>query len=141
MTESVFDLDTSSLADEGVWCRLVHPVSGAALAAGGRAVRVRVLGIDGARFRALQRRIAARRSDHLMANRGRLDADVAAELDLDLLTGATVGWENVYLPGGVEFAFSQANARRLYGERPWIAEQVDRFIADRANFLRASGTN
>ena len=141
MTDSVFDLDTSSLADEGVWCRLVHPVSGAPLAARGEAVRVRVLGIDGARFRALQRRVAARRNEHLLEGRGRIDPEVEAELALDLLAGATLGWENVYLPGGAAFAFSAANARRLYGERPWIAEQVDRFIADRANFLTASGTN
>ena len=141
MSDSVFDLDTSSLADEGVWCRLVHPVSGAALAARGLPVRIRVLGVDGERFGAVRRRIAARRGEYLLTNRGRLDPEVEAALDLDLLAGATVGWENVLLPGGAAFAFTADNARRLYSERPWIAEQVNRFIADRANFLKASGTN
>lgn len=141
MTDSVFDLDTSSLADEGMWCRLRHPVDGAPLSARGQPVRVRLLGIDGERFRALQRRVAARRADLLLRSRGRPDAEAEEELDLDLLAHATLGWENVLLPGGEAFAFSVDNARRLYAERPWIAEQVNRFIADRANFLKASGTS
>lgn len=141
MTDSVFELDTSSLADEGVWCRLAHPVDGAPLSARGQPVRVRLLGIDGERFRAVQRRVAGKRADLLLRSRGRPDPEAEAELDLELLAQATLGWENVLLPGGEAFAFSVDNARRLYAERPWIAEQVNRFIADRANFLKASGTN
>jgi hypothetical protein len=134
MTEtirSIFDVDTAGLADEGVWLPLRHPATGAPLAVAGGPVRLRLLGIDGARFQEIRREIAARRRQALQA--GEAPEAVDAALEVELAARATLDWQ------GVELAFSTEAARRLYGERRWVLEQVLRFVADRANFLRASG--
>lgn len=127
----VFEIDTTSLADEGRWCHLKHPVSGAALPA-----RVLLLGCDGERFRLLRHRLAARRREALL----RQEEDVDAGLELELATHATIGWENVDGPDGAALPFSVDNARDLYRRRGWVLQQVMGFVADRANFLKASGT-
>lgn len=59
-----------------------------------------------------------------------------AEL-IDLLVAVTVSWENVTLEGEV-LACNQDNARKLYRRFPWIREQVDAAIYDRANFIPGS---
>lgn len=134
MTEtvgSVFDLDTASLAEAGAWLHLRHPANGAPLETARGPLRLRLLGVDGVRFQELRRDIAARRRLALQA--GEAPERVDAELELDLAVGATVEWE------GIELASTAAAKRRLYAERRWVLEQALAFIADRANFLTASG--
>ncbi len=135
---SVWDLDTATLADEGVWCTLRHPVSGEALLAEGRPVRLRLLGCDGERFRSLRHRLAARRREVLLQHEGRADPEFDAGLERELAVAATLDWDNMRLPDGTALPCTADHARRLYSERMWVLQQVLAFIADRANFLLAS---
>lgn len=145
MDGSVFEIDTATLADAGMWCAMVHPATGAPLSCGGAPVRVRVLGTDGLRFRALRRAFAARNAERLMAagggeaGEGEKRAALELELEAELAAAATLGWENLRRPDGEAYPFSTENARRLYLDRSWILDQVSGFIAERANFLTASG--
>lgn len=40
--------------------------------------------------------------------------------------------------GGAELECNRDNAKRLYTDYPWMREQVDAAVADRANFLKRS---
>lgn len=135
---SVWDFDTTTLADEGVWCTLRHPVTGEPLLAEGQPVRIRLLGCDGERFRALRRRLAARRREALLRQDGKIDPELDAELEHELAAAATLDWENLRLPDGTALDCTPDHVKRLYRERVWVLEQVLAFIAGRANFLTAS---
>lgn len=99
---------------------------------------IRVRGADSASFRACQREIQRRRVDHARANL-KLLPERLEEDELDLLTGATVGWRGLE-ENGAPIDFSEARARELYRQVPAIKEQVDAAIHNRANFLPRSGT-
>jgi hypothetical protein len=63
-----------------------------------------------------------------------LDADKMAEDSLDDLVKLTLGWEGVQDEKG-SMKFTPENALRLYKDVPSVREQVEQFIAERANFL------
>lgn len=56
---------------------------------------------------------------------------------LELLVACTKGWKHIKI-SGVVLPFSEENSRMLYTKYPWIREQVDTFVNDRANFLGES---
>ena len=68
----------------------------------------------------------------MMASRRRSTLLVA------LLAAMTVGWENVLDTEGNDIPFATEVARSLYVSYPVVREQVDVFVANRRNFLRAS---
>jgi hypothetical protein len=47
------------------------------------------------------------------------------------------GWEGISV-NGKPFKYNEKNALKLVVEYPWIAEQVDRFCGNRANFFKGS---
>lgn len=57
---------------------------------------------------------------------------------LELLAAVTVGWTDTLLVDGEAYPFNRDNAIKLYKRFPWIREQVEAFIANRANFLPVS---
>jgi hypothetical protein len=59
---------------------------------------------------------------------------------IDGVVSATVGWSNIE-DGENPIPFSEGNARDIYTRFIWIREQLETFIADRANFLKASSEN
>jgi len=78
----------------------------------------------------------------LKARRGRNSALSAEELDageLNKLVAITLGWEHVNYDG--EETFSSSVIRKMYVAEPWLRRQVQRHIADDANFLGNSPTN
>jgi hypothetical protein len=71
---------------------------------------------------------------------GKLAAEMAQiqeEAGAQLLATVTIGWKGLKLGGG-EYEYSHDNAIKLYTEYTWIKDQVDRFIADRKNFIKSS---
>lgn len=61
-----------------------------------------------------------------------------------LLAALTAGWYLVALSGApINVPFTPENAAELYSEpeQAWLREQVDVFVVDRGNFLKASSTN
>ena len=58
---------------------------------------------------------------------------------VDLLATCTMGWNGVLEKGKKQpVPFSQEACRQLYKSFPVIRDQVDAFIANRANFILAS---
>jgi hypothetical protein len=62
--------------------------------------------------------------------------EIRAE-SVELIAASTLGWSGITVKGEA-FQFSNENARELYRRLPWLLEQADTFVADRANFLKAS---
>jgi len=75
---------------------------------------------------------------------GRRGVSITAdELDndsLDLLAACTLGWSG-FVVDGSELECNTENARRLYRQFPWLREQAQQYIDDRANFLKTSPTS
>ncbi len=53
----------------------------------------------------------------------------------DLLASVTLSWVNVEL-NGKKLECTRENARKLYESHPWLLEQVNTFVGNRANFFR-----
>lgn len=53
---------------------------------------------------------------------------------MDILVGVTKAWVG-FEWNGKDFPFSLKNAREIYTRLPFIKEQVDEFVHERANFL------
>jgi hypothetical protein len=65
----------------------------------------------------------------------------AMRRNIEFSAACTSTWENVLTPQGEAIPFSVENACKLYDRYPVIREQVEAFIANRANFTRASSGN
>lgn len=62
------------------------------------------------------------------------------ERGLEFLVNATVDWTDV-IYDGKDLQCTQANVRMLYAENMWILEQVNSFLLNRANFMKALQRN
>ena len=125
------NLDTKAAAERGADLHLEHPVSGEPLYTDdGKPLTIRLLGNDSREFKAGLSELAETR-----AGKKRTSIAAAEANGIELLTRVTVGWSNIVY-NGEALKFSPENARMLYRERPWIMEQVDAFVANRANFLK-----
>lgn len=125
--------DTRTRANEGVEIELKHVKTGEPMGC-----FITVLGTDSDAFRRLKTD-RERQALDLISKKG-ADGDLSAEereeAALALLAGCTVGWRELE-QGGKPLVFSPAAAAQLYRDYPPIREQVDRAIANRANFLLA----
>jgi|SRR5581483_2279004 len=124
--------DTAKTADGGAVLEVRHPGTGAKL----KGVRITLLGADSPRWRAAQAEKVNRRLSEASAGRRAANIEDADEDAIELLAAATIKWEGVELDGKA-LECSTENACVLYRRLPWLREQADRFIADRANFLPA----
>lgn len=122
--------DTKKAADEGFRLQLKDPLGQPT------DIVIVVKGADSEQFQAAKVE-ALRRQAEQPKKRGVDYERIEAEL-IDLLVAVTVAWENVQLDGEA-LACTQDNARKLYRRFPWIREQVDAAIYDRANFIPGSG--
>lgn len=125
-------LDTVAVGEAGVAMQLKHPTTGEPLAQeNGEPITITLAGADSDRFRSAQRANADRRIKN--ARRNSSSADIEAD-GLELLASATLGWSGIKVDGEALDA-NKANVKKVYTRFPWIREQVDVFIGDRANFL------
>lgn len=134
------DLDFQTLADDGVWLHLKHPVTNALLfAEPGKPMRVKVIGGDGDKFERVRSQWHARRFEMITtkaADGATVDPDQDRAIDLDFLTSCIVTWENLYNQDGSEFPYTPEHARDLLRRRKWIFEQINRFVVQRVNFQK-----
>lgn len=101
-------------------------------------VRLILMGKDSKTYRKHYSLIQTKLGENMRAGKTGFADDEARDLDLDLYSACTVGWENMLDESGEPIEFSQTKARELYADYPVIYEQVIRFVSDRANFLMAS---
>jgi len=143
------NFNTKAASDEGATLTLLHPAENTVLlnddvvlAEDGKTIltpatpmTITVVGIDSDRFKSASRRVQNARAAR--ARGRRQQQPTAEELDADniqILVECTLGW-NLTLGGKLEF--TPENARRVYRDYEWIQEQVDFFIGERRNFLKA----
>lgn len=137
MKSSAFDLSdiNESAIDEGSWMTVMNPEGTAPLTnVEGEQIKIKVVGPDSSQYR---KRFHQSVNSRLVNSKFKVGTSEKMEEDAtELLVACTVGWSGFRDKNEV-FLYSPDNARVLYSKRPlaFIREQVDKFIADRTNFL------
>lgn len=129
----VFDLVklAPSKSSEGAVLTLVNPVNNTPI----EGVTITLMGADSKEYQALRRKLQnARLRNVTSRGKMRVTSEEIEDEALQLIVAATKGWTGVVIEG-VEQPFTMENAKSLFTRFPWIREQVDEFINDRANFL------
>ena len=119
--------DVVSPANEGVWMNLEHPVTGEPLE-----VKIKLAGVDSDYYKKELRR---QQNKRFKKGFRKMNAEELESETIGLLVACTLDWEGVELEGQA-LECNPENARKIYKRFPWIKEQVDNFINDRANFLK-----
>lgn len=141
------DLNMSPAANRGAVLTLLHPVDRTPLKqADGSVLTITLLGRDSDEFIKAERRArkAARESILKRMPYSPADEDRQANIGLAACTLAWNGIPTAWLTeGGVDETpapFTPDNAAQLYGNPGvgWLRDQVDEFITERANFLKAA---
>jgi len=129
-------MDLSSLETQaGSTMTVMHPVEDIPLLGGdGDPVTFSLLGIDSEEYRASQRGITNKRLSR--KNKFKITAEQLELETIEVLVACTVNWSDNFEVDGSAYPFSKDNAKALYERFPWVREQVDDFIGERANFLR-----
>ena len=127
-------INVTQSAELGAEMELEHPVTGEVIKDdSSKPVTFTLMGMDSAAYRNKQRDIQSRRMSKMMKGKG---SPMLSDVDAcELLADCTKSWSGVVLEGK-PVKFSTKAAFDLYMEHHWIREQVDTFIADRANFFK-----
>lgn len=134
------DLATLDMAnaESGAVMTVRHPVSDAVLeGTDGQAITITLAGSDSERFRKVQRASTNRRLKTQSSRRGQVTSEELEADSLETLAACTISWRGLVVDGEA-LECNAANARKAYKRLPWLKEQVDAFVGDRANFLKAS---
>ena len=126
MTFDLAKLDTAKVAEEGADLHVAHPTTGEDLG-----ITITLIGTDSKTFRDISKSSA---TASLKKKTREIDLDQNESDAVDLLAKCTKGWAGI-TENGKEVAFSYDNAVQLYTKYLWLREQIDRFMADRSNFL------
>lgn len=132
-------LDTTASSEKGAVLELLHPTSGAVLTqSDGSKVTITLAGEDSERYRratraSIDRRLKAQQS----GRRLQLYAEEMENDAIERLVAVTISWSGIGMGEG-DLPFSADAARALYRKLPWVREQAEAFVLDRANFLKAS---
>lgn len=143
MNFGLTQIDTTTLANSGVEMTVQQPGSNLPVRnINGDPVKLRLLGTDSEHYQQMEREATLARVQAAASNPG-LSEDALRRQEnraIEVLVMCTVGWSGVVDMEGQEIAFSASGAEALYRRYPAIRDQVDRFIATRANFLLGSAT-
>ena len=132
-----FDLNSLKpvMADDGAVLNIVHPETEEVI----EGMTITLLGQDSKVYRKLQ--MAKQQAALNRISKGKkavdFDAEKLAEDSIDDLVKLTVSWSGFTLDGK-KLDCTPENIRSVYAEWSWIKEQVQEFVADRANFFRAN---
>lgn len=135
-------VDTKTLSESGVEVVIKKMNSKEPLLdANGKPVTIKVMGPDSTKYRSLSRSQIRKRLTRMAAGQKEVteaDMDETESDGLDILAACTISWTGVLTPKGEEIPCNAENARKLYLHYPVVKEQIDAFISERENFLRAS---
>lgn len=132
-----FDLapfDTLPKAENGATVPLLRLDTGEPFVARGVALTFTVCGTDSDRY---QQAVAAV-SEWRVAEAARGGKPSSREFTARVLSKITVGWTGLFSTEGVAVPVSEEAALEIYRNFPAIADQIERFVLDRANFLPGS---
>lgn len=128
-------MDLLSIAPlETAGMELEHPTTGEKLIGDdGAPIVFTLAGADSVAFRNAQRAISNAR-----IGRTKGEKITAEQLDADgisVIAACVMGWSGNFTIGGERPEYAKDKARALVEQHAWLREQVDRFVAQRANFL------
>ena len=126
MTFDLATLDTAKVAEEGAELRVAHPTTGEDLG-----ISITLIGTDSKTFRDISK---IRATMALKKKTREIDLDQNEQDSIELLARCTKGWSGI-TENGKDIPFNHENAVQLYTKYLWLREQIDRFMADRSNFL------
>lgn len=118
----ITNLYTAEAHESGAEVRIVNPETGE-----NTDCYITIVGVDSKTFRSAKRKWQRKALDAIRDNKAIPDDDFG------LLIDAAVDWRG-FESEGKELAFSKKSLKALFNGAPLIADQVDKFIHDRANF-------
>jgi hypothetical protein len=127
------NLDTVKGANEGFDVNIYNPATNEDLG-----ITIKVLGKDSDEFQKVSRVQSKKRMAKLTKGGFRSTQVPLEEIEqdgLELLAVCTKSWSGVVVDGKSPEC-NKENAISLYERFPWIKEQVDTAIGDRANFIK-----
>ena len=131
--EMPFDLttlDTGEAAEMGATLEVLHPTENTPLG-----ITITLAGADSDVYRKMVNKSVNKRVQRIKPGQSiPFTAEEQEESGLNLLAACTLAWEGVVVEGET-LPCNTENAKMVYRRFPWIKEQVDQFIGDRANFL------
>lgn len=136
MKKGVIDLaniDTVKGANEGFDVQIYHPATNEDLG-----ITINVIGKDSDEFQKITREQTKKRMQKAAKGGFRnvtIPVEELEEDSLKLLAACTKGWKGV-VENGKAIECTKENAMAIYEKYPWIREQVDTAIGDRANFIK-----
>jgi hypothetical protein len=126
-------IDTVKGSNDGFDVQIYHPGTNEDLGS-----TIKVLGKDSDKFIKVSRGQNKKRMAKMTKGGFRATAIPVEEIEQDslmLLAACTVGWVGVVVDGKA-LDFNEDNAVMVYERFPWIREQVDAAMGDRANFIK-----
>ncbi len=123
------DFNSVEGSNEGAVLYIKHPVTGEETDAW-----IKMAGPDSKL--AKQRRTHIQRLLRGKRNISDVDLETLEKEALETRVALTLDWGNVEIDKALNC--TESNARKVYTEYPWIAEQVDAFQGDRTNFFMKS---
>ena len=131
MPDTVFDFatrDCATRAEQGAELEVTDPLTGESV--GGF---ITLAGADSSTYRHVSNMLVRRR----LKNGGRavLDPDKLREESIEILAACTLSWKGVIVEGK-SLPCTRENAVMLYTRFPWLKEQAEAFVADRASYFR-----
>jgi len=131
-------LDTVSASNEGAVLELRGPDGAALFQDDGSPVTITLLGADSDAYT---------RASNLLTNRAlrsrgkaQITAESALTDQINLLAKITTDWSGIKV-GGESWQCDEERVKRFYRQFPFVRDQVQEFVADRGNFLKASPTS
>lgn len=121
------DFYTAPAHEEGAEVQLTSPITGEKTDC-----YITVAGVDSKRFRTAQRK-----QKRAVLKAMQDGDDLESMPEYGLLASCVISWRGFNDDDGAEWKFSKKNVTALFENSPLVAEQVDRFISDRANFIKA----
>lgn len=132
---SAFDIGSFSNVDEteGEFLQLLNPANGELLEdKDGENIGIYLLGKDSKVYKDAQRKITNRRLNSKSSST--ITAERMESEAIEVLAKCSVSWTGIVYDGE-ELECDFASAKKLYMNASWVKEQVDEFIAERANYL------
>lgn len=127
------DLDSLKITEDAVDLKIYNPVSGEKTD-----IIIKVIGQDSEEYKEKARALYKRALKKApKGDLSKLNDDDDEAFAVKIRAAHIKGWENLTEKGKV-LEFSQENAERIMREYPVIADQIIEFVADRANFMKAS---
>ncbi len=129
------NIDPKKKANTGAFLHLIHPGTGLPLYDSddqSKPVGLRLMGKDSDVYA----RTRHKNLNSVIGAKKKSEPKTSEQIEretIELLADMTVGWDNLSY-GGAE-KFSREAVIALYTGMPWVREQADTFVSDRANFI------